>query len=165
MNRELRQALESSPKGREFLAAQDKAKRERRARSKALGRRGRAPGPTREERRAAADARELAGKAAARVRSGGRCEWHEGGRRCGDTGTERDHVLGGRWKKEMEALPNGEGLQDLCHDHHQVVKHGPDRLGALRQAKEHAIRIRSRGPLRHVEDAIARYHARHPEGR
>jgi hypothetical protein len=130
------------------------------------------PGKSREERRAAADALEDAGKAAARARSAGstiagvrRCEWHENGQRCGSVAAEVDHVLGGRWKKDMEELPAGEGFQDLCTPHHQITKHGPDKLGALAQAKEHAIRIRSRGLLRHVEDAIARYHARHPEAR
>jgi hypothetical protein len=130
------------------------------------------PGKSREERRAAEDALEEKGKAAARERSAAstvagvrRCEWHELGQRCGAVAAEVDHVLGGRWKKDMEALPNGEGFQDLCSPHHQVTKHGPDRLGALHQAKEHAIRIRSRGLLRHIEDALARYHARHPEAR
>lgn len=138
----------------------------RRAKAAKRARPARAAGKTAAERRAEDDARELAGKAAAMARSkcpllgGPRCEDHTSGRRCAEAATDADHVLGGRHKAEMEALPNGEGFQAKCRFHHDL-KHGPARAAALAEAKEHAIRIGSRGLLRHVEAAIARYEAKH----
>lgn len=163
--RELAMSPEQLLREREHQAdAKRRAKAARRART------ARAAGPSREERRAADDARELAGKAAAMSRSrcpllgGPRCEDHTAGRRCAEAATDADHVLGGRWKKDMEELPNGEGFQAKCRTHHDI-KHGPAKRAALLEAKEHAIRIGSRGLLRHVEAAIARYEAKHPEAR
>lgn len=126
-----------------------------------------APGKTRAERDRAADANERTGKDAAYERAKTvhglpQCEWYVDGKRCFDNGTEADHVLGGRWKKDMEMLPNGEGYQVMCHLHHQIEKHGGPKMPALLQAKEHAIRIGSPGLLRHVEKAIYRYNAKHP---
>lgn len=165
MNRALRQALEASPQGRALLAAQEQEKRDRRARAKALRKRGRAPGPTRERRRAEDDARELAGKAAAMRRAGGRCEVHEKGARCDASATDAHHAIGGRWKRDVESLPNGEGFIAACRLHHDLLLHGPDRAGAIHQAWEHAIRVGSRCLRRLVDAAAARYHAKHPEGR
>jgi hypothetical protein len=122
------------------------------------------PGKTRAERRAEADAIEAKGKAAARVRSGGICEWHTDGTRCAAPATDGDHVLGGQWKRDMEALPNGEGFMDLCRFHHED-KHGPGKPESLAVAREHALRIGARGLLRHVEAAVRRYEAKHPEAR
>lgn len=127
----------------------------------------RAPGATRAERKAGADALELAGKIAARARAKGgeldpRCEWYTNGSRCGCYGSDADHVLGGRWKSDMEALPNGEGFQILCRTHHDIEKHNGAKMPALLQAEEHAIRIGSPGLLRLVKAAIARFNAKHP---
>ncbi len=156
--------------GPEALAREAKRQVEERRRAAARRRpkRGLAPGRAREDRRAAEDAREGAGKVAAmkraRARASGlpRCEWHENGQRCGMIATDSDHVLGGVHKREMEALPNGDGFMALCAPHHRITKHGPDRAGALAQAKEHAIRLGARGLLRFVEAAIRRYEAKHP---
>jgi hypothetical protein len=150
-------------KARGVIAAHDARKR------RVRGKRGLAPGVSREARRAEDDARELAGKAAAKKRSEDppgrpRCEDFTSGRRCVEDATDADHVLGGRWKKDMEELPNGEGFQAKCRTHHEL-KHGPAKRTALLEAKEHAIRIGSRGLLRHVELAVARYAAKHPEAR
>jgi hypothetical protein len=106
-------------------------------------------------------------EAAARATRGGsvRCEWIGlvSGTRCTALADDPDHVLGGRFRKECEAL-GAEGLQCLCRGHHDY-KHGPDRQGALDQAKEHALRHGYRRLLRLVEQAIARYEAKHPEAR
>jgi hypothetical protein len=117
------------------------------------------PGRSREERRAEEDSIEAKGKKAAKARAGGICEWHTFGRRCHAEGTDADHVLGGRWKSDMEALPNGEGFMWECRFHHDI-KHGPGKPESLAVAKEHALRIGSKGLLRHVELAAARFEAR-----
>lgn len=143
-------------------------KRVRAATARIKARTPRAPGATKEQRKLTQDEIEAAGKIAARHRAeqdgSPRCEWFTDGKRCTSYGTDCDHVLGGRWKSDMEALPNGEGFQVECRTHHDL-KHGPGKAGHLAQAKEHAIRIGSRGLRRHVEDAIARFNAKHPEPR
>jgi hypothetical protein len=126
------------------------------------------PGATKAQRKLTKDESEAAGKIAARRRAeqegSPRCEWFTDGVRCTAYGTDCDHVLGGRWKSDMEALPNGEGFQVECRTHHDL-KHGPGKEGHLAQAKEHAIRIGSRGLKRHIEAALARFKAKHPERR
>jgi hypothetical protein len=166
MNRTLKAALQSSPEGRRYLKAMDEARREAERSRKA--KRGRAPGLSPAERAELADAIERLGKAAAMKRAEDlpgvpRCEWRTNGQRCSDYATEAHHVLGGRWKPDVEALPNGEGYMALCRTHHQLNAHGAERLEALVQTKEHAIRVRSMKLLRLVEKALARWEARHPE--
>lgn len=73
MNRSLRQALEASPQGRALLAAQEQEKRDRRARAKALRKRGRAPGKTQEQRREAKGAARRATRPLVEARENGRC--------------------------------------------------------------------------------------------
>jgi hypothetical protein len=125
-------------------------------------------GPTRKDRRSAEDAREATGKVAALIRSHdsdagyNRCEVYESGQRCLSLVSDCHHAVGGRWKRECEALPNGDGFVACCRPHHDHLFHGPDRLGALRQAEEHALRIGSRGLMRLVDAAIQRYEAKHP---
>jgi hypothetical protein len=92
-----------------------------------------------------------------------RCEWHTdlGGIdvRCPSEANDPDHVIGGRFRKDCEAL-GAEGLECLCRTHHDV-KHGPGRGGALEQAKAHALRHGYRRLLRLIEQAIARHEAKH----
>jgi hypothetical protein len=157
--------FKDSPDPRVAAAARRRIDARRKAKAQRRKRPARAPGLSREERRAQDDARELAGKAAAMKRSEDppgrpRCEDTTAGRRCSEDGHDADHVLGGTHKKEMEALPNGEGFQVKCRTHHDL-KHGPAKRTALLEAEEHALRIGSRGLLRHVEAAIRRYEAKH----
>jgi hypothetical protein len=116
----------------------------------------------------AEDAREKEGKAAAMKRAEDppgkpRCEFYEDGKRCFETATDAHHCLGGVHKEEMEALPNGEGFQAGCRNHHEIIGHSSSRLVAVSQAKEHAVRIGSKGLLRHVEAALALYEGKHPK--
>lgn len=126
------------------------------------------PGTSRPERRQIEERTEASGKMAARKRAevdgSPRCEWFTNGVRCTGYGTDADHVLGGSHKKEMEALPNGEGFQVECRTHHQL-KHGPGKAGHLAQAREHAIRVGSRGLLRLATKATALHNGKHPEAR
>lgn len=130
-----------------------------------------APGKSRAERQAEDDAREADGKAAAMKRSEDfaskpRCEVYDGNSRCVETATEADHVLGGSNKEDMEALPNGEGFEAMCHTHH-VLKTGnvPTGLVWLKQAKDHALRVGAKRLLPFIDRALAKYEGKHGGGR
>jgi hypothetical protein len=137
-------------------------------RSKALraSRRSRATGPTKAERKAAEDAREALGKAAAMERSKDfsglpRCEvWDAKGLRCLETATDAHHALGGTHKKEMEAL-GGEGFIAECRLHHEGLSHGAARALALQFAEEHALRNGFKRLLKYVDKAKALHEGKH----
>jgi len=130
-------------------------------------RRSRAPGPTRADRKAAEDAREALGKAAAMERSRdfsgiARCEvWDADGRRCLETATDADHVCGGAQKRDMERI-GGEGFQAMCRRHHGLkTNNTPTARVWLEQAMEHALRIGAKKLFPFLDRAMAKYQGKH----
>lgn len=138
----------------------------RRAKERKRSRPRRSPGKTQAERRAEADAQELDGKARAMKRSehpdgAPRCEVVDREGRCVFTATAAHHALCGRWKSDVEALPNGEGYIATCDTHHTGLFHGAERLASLEEAREHGLRIGSWRLVQLVDLAIVRYRMRH----
>jgi predicted transcriptional regulator len=157
---------------REGAAGLERLAQEKKARSRRPAK-VRAPGVTKELREAAEAAfyaveRGLAFARAGRVvdergnvKRPARCEVHTNGQRCSLEGVDPDHVLGGAYKSDCEAL-GAEGLEIMCRVHHDMkTANSPSRFLWLDQAKEHAIRIGAKRLLQLVEKAIARHEAKH----
>lgn len=98
-----------------------------------------------------------------------RCEHVTGtslwARRCPEGANDPDHVIGGAYRKDCEAL-GAEGLECLCRGHHDL-KHAssPSRLFWLDHAAEHAERHGYKRLAALVAKARARYEAKHPEAK
>jgi hypothetical protein len=144
------------------------ARDERRARSRILGRRKRAPGLSREDRAALDDAAERQAKHDAYARAGrtfhpsgevrtlATCECVSRGVRCREPGVAADHVIGGSSKSDMERI-GADGFQILCVQHnHLKTVNSPTRAFWLDEAEEHALRVGARRLLPFIARARAK---------
>jgi hypothetical protein len=146
VNRELRKALEASPRGREYLASKATAKRERKRRT-APKRKERVAKKraTKEERRA----KVTAVREAVMARAGHACEW------CRVPASmlplDMHHVLSGPVRRSAESAETCAAICRPCH----VEWHRGSAL-LMRDAKEWALRHGFKDALRAIDRRIAK---------
>lgn len=135
------------------LARRDQAKRARKARAKALGRHGRAPGKTAAERRAERDARWDATRSAVAQRVDrerqGRCEWT-----CERRADDPHHILGGSKRRFEERPETVAGVCRTCHRAYEA--NDEDTLNrAFAWARDHGFWAAARVIEARIEKVVA----------